>query len=99
MSVSSGLGLMLAVLIACTLVLAPAIAAKPLPHRQSSTSTYHGTHAASTTLANTVNAATEIDARRAITVAAASNDANEVTCVLAPLNSLHECESARSFLS
>ena len=92
MSRRAGLGLVLAVLIACTLALArPATAAEPLSHRQTSTATYQGTHAAhkaSTTTANTITtaaAATEIGAQHATTVAAdkvASDDADEVTRLL-----------------
>jgi len=92
MSRRAGLGLVLAVLLACTLALArPATAAEPLSHRQASTATYQGTHAAhkaSTTTANTITtaaAATEIGAQHATTVAAdkvASDDADEVSRLL-----------------
>ena len=90
MSRRAGLGLVLAVLIACTLA-RPATAAEPLSHQQTSTATYQGTHAshkASTTTANTITtaaAATEIGAQHATTVAAdkvASDDADEVSRLL-----------------
>jgi hypothetical protein len=110
MSHRAGLGLVLVILIACTLDLVrSATDAEPLSHRQTSTPTYQGTR-------NTITAATtatEIGSQHASTVAAAkfaSYDAIEVTrrfvcrhlshVLSVPIVckfSMHECECARAF--